>query len=63
MTCGMVFASASAGWATGAWATAMWQATRSFLDWLLVQVGLELSAQLFSTTMLLIGALQLCFTS
>ena len=41
----------------------MWQATRSFLDWLLVQVGLELSAQLFSTTMLLIGALQLCFTS
>ena len=54
MTCGMVFASASAGWATGAWATAMWQATKSFLDWLLVQVGLELSAQLFSATMLVL---------
>ena len=62
MTCGMVFASASASWAAGAWATAIWQAIRSFLDGLLVQVRLELAAQPCSDTIKLMDALQLCFT-
>ena len=59
---GMVCPRAPAGWAAGSWAAVIWQATRSFLDGLLVQLQLELAAQPRSDTIKLMEALRVCFT-